>query len=315
MRYGFIVVLMLVALPVPLTAQAGPPGTIYAVNGTNLHLYCEGTGGPTVILESGIGGFTLNWMAVQPELATSYRVCSYDRRGYGWSDPLTGAFALETAVADLHALLAAGKVEPPYVFVAHSFGGVLARAYHAQYPETVIGMVMLDAIHPEVGDRVAGYPAALRVQLNQLEMAAGLMRAFATSAGDSALPAMFVPDDASALFLEKMLEEKFLSTSRIEALYMAEDLPDITLPPTLGAMPLVVVAHGIPETRSFLGAPMTPEDAAAAEATWQALQAELATLAPQGRLVVAAESAHSIQFDQPDLVVALVQEVVAAATA
>jgi pimeloyl-ACP methyl ester carboxylesterase len=315
MRYG-LTVIILTLVSIAIQAQDDPPpGEIYSVNGTNLHLHCMGESEPTIILESGIGGFTLNWTAVQPQLAESYRVCSYDRRGYGWSDPLTTSFTLENAVGDLYALLTAAEVEPPYVFVAHSFGGVLSRAYHATYPDHVLGMVMLDAIHPQMPERVAAYPSALPRQLDQLDRTAGLIRAFAASDGEVPLLDAFVPNDADALFLDKVLEEKFLETSKLEALYMVEAIPAYPLPDTLGEMPLVVVTHGTPETRSFLGAPMTPEQATAAEVTWQALQAELAALSSQGRLVVAEGSSHSIQFDQPDLVLDLVLVVVAATTA
>jgi len=315
MRYGVLVLVLFALMGGRVHAQAEPPGEIYTVNGHNLHLYCEGEGEPTIILESGVGGFTLNWTAVQPTLAASYRVCSYDRRGYGWSDPLTEPFSLETAVDDLHALLEAANIDPPYVFVAHSFGGIVSWAYQADYPDAVIGMVMLDAIHPQLPVRLEMYPPALRRQLDQLNMAAGMMRAFAASEGEMPIVEAFVPDDASELYLDKVLEEKFFAASRAEALYMVEEMPDYPLPSSLDDMPLVVVSHGIAETRTFLGAPMTITDAASAEDTWQALQTELAALSSQGRRVVAEESGHSIQFDQPDLVIALVFEVVAAANA
>jgi hypothetical protein len=52
-----------------------------------LHIYCVGEGTPTVVLDAGLGGFSLDWSLVQPQLAGSTQVCAYDRAGYGWSDP------------------------------------------------------------------------------------------------------------------------------------------------------------------------------------------------------------------------------------
>ena len=67
--------------------QLHPPGRLVDLGGYRLHLYCTGTGGPTVILEHGHRATYLDWFRVQPEAAKFTRVCSYDRAGYGWSDP------------------------------------------------------------------------------------------------------------------------------------------------------------------------------------------------------------------------------------
>src|SRR3984957_3946145 len=68
--------------PVP-----APPGKLVDVGGRKLHLYCTGQGSPTVVLEAGAGGFSIDWALVETEIANTTRVCSYDRAGYGWSDP------------------------------------------------------------------------------------------------------------------------------------------------------------------------------------------------------------------------------------
>ena len=64
-----------------------PLGKLMDVGGRKLHLYCTGNGSPAVILEAGAGGFSIDWALVQPAMAKATRVCSYDRAGYGWSDP------------------------------------------------------------------------------------------------------------------------------------------------------------------------------------------------------------------------------------
>src|SRR4051812_3258079 len=66
-------------------ADKTPPGAIIRSHLGALHLFCTGHGAPTVLLEAGIGGNVLDWSLVQPKLARSVRVCSYDRAGAGWS--------------------------------------------------------------------------------------------------------------------------------------------------------------------------------------------------------------------------------------
>lgn len=74
-------------------ARYPSPGQLVDIGGYKLHINCTGTGSPTVILEAGLGGTSLDWSKVQPQVARFTRVCSYDRAGYGWSDSAPSALA------------------------------------------------------------------------------------------------------------------------------------------------------------------------------------------------------------------------------
>lgn len=122
-------------------------------DGINLYLECEGTGIPTIIYLHGSiedPGFLAagSSSAIRAKLAGRYRFCSYERRNVGRSDDVDGYFTGVTAVHDLHALMAVAGIEPPYVLLGASFGGVLAHIYAATYPEDVVGMVSLDGMFP-----------------------------------------------------------------------------------------------------------------------------------------------------------------------
>src|SRR5688500_6171816 len=67
-------------------ATTPPPGRLVDVGGHKLHIWCIGSGTPTVVLENGLGGMSAEWGFVQPEAAQFTRVCSYDRAGLGYSD-------------------------------------------------------------------------------------------------------------------------------------------------------------------------------------------------------------------------------------
>lgn len=314
LRHGVgLLLLTFVVSGVSAQVDPLPPGDVYWVNGRQMHLHCIGDGAVTVILEAGVGGFSLNWSRVQPEIATYARVCSYDRLGYGWSDPLPGEFNMSIAVDNLHMLLTTAGIEPPYVFVGHSFGGVIARRYLEVYPGAVQGMVLIDAVHPDLVNRIPFYAEALGVQLNGLALLSGVIRMRMAEQENSIVASPeTLPDELEDVYAEKILEEKFFETTMAEASYLMDDLPSLTLSTTLDDMPLVVLAHGIPERNSFLGAPLNPTLAAEAEMTWQQLQRELVTLSTIGRYRVAEESGHNIQFEQPILVIQAVREVVTA---
>lgn len=125
------------------------PGTLVDIGGRRLHVLCSGSGSPTVVLEAGASSFAIDWTLVQREVARTARVCSYDRAGMGWSDPLSGSSS--TAEDDLHKLLAAIPEHPPFVLVGASRGGLFVRAFQADHPAEVAGLVFVD---PSTEDRL-----------------------------------------------------------------------------------------------------------------------------------------------------------------
>jgi pimeloyl-ACP methyl ester carboxylesterase len=140
------------------------PGRLYDVGGHRLHLDCTGSGGPTVVLMSGLGEFSAGWARIAPTLAGTTRVCAYDRAGQGWSEDASGRQDGAAAAADLHTLLARAGEDGPYVLVGHSIGGDYAMTYAGRYPEQVAGMVLLDATSPyrtTAGTTHAGAPGAI----------------------------------------------------------------------------------------------------------------------------------------------------------
>jgi pimeloyl-ACP methyl ester carboxylesterase len=130
-------------------ARAHPmPGQLIDVGGHGLHLYCTGSGSPTVLLQAGGGEMSSNLGWIAPAVARDTRVCVYDRAGRGWSEPAdTPQDGIQIAT-DLHTLLQRGHVPGPYVLAGHSFGGLYVLAFAARYPDEVAGMVLVDSTNP-----------------------------------------------------------------------------------------------------------------------------------------------------------------------
>jgi len=128
-----------------------PPGQLIDVGGHRLHLYCTGSGSPTVVLEPGGGASSsdLGWITLA--VARDTRVCVYDRAGRGWSDPADGPQDGNHIAADLHTLLQRAQVPGPYVLAGHSFGGLYVQSFAAQFPDQVAGVVLLDSTAPRPG--------------------------------------------------------------------------------------------------------------------------------------------------------------------
>jgi pimeloyl-ACP methyl ester carboxylesterase len=145
------------SLAPPASSPTAEPGDgaihgTYEVGGHELFMDCTGAGSPTVVMlhgiiwESGLGGDSIAWDATREALPT--RTCAYDRRNVGLSEQVPGRSTAIDAVEDLHGLLQAAGVDPPYVLAGHSFGGLLSLLYAGTYPTEVAGIVLVDATLP-----------------------------------------------------------------------------------------------------------------------------------------------------------------------
>ena len=105
--------------------------------------------GPSVIFESGIGATSQNWARIQESVSQFAHTVSYDRLGLGWSTPAVSERIPSVVVEELRAMLQAAGIAPPYLLVGHSFGGLVMRYFAAEYPDEVVGAVLVDAMRTD----------------------------------------------------------------------------------------------------------------------------------------------------------------------
>ena len=296
-----------------LKAKYPPIGQMVDVGGYKLHLYCQGTGSPTVVMDAGAGSTGLYWSLVQPEIAKTVRTCVYDRAGYGWSEKSSQPRSISTMVNELYSLLTNANITGPYVLVGHSIGGVIVRQYTQSYPQEVVGMVLVDSAQEKQFQR---FPEEIVAATNQgLTQSRRLELLIATG-----LPALNpaqvsleskLPIAAAETYRALVLASpNHLSTARgeIETLGLGVTEP-VT---TLGNLPLIVLSHGHFDSET-MGADISAEVADQYEQTWQELQVELTALSSQGKRIIAEQSGHNIHLEQPQLVISAIQEIVEAA--
>src|SRR5215831_1208781 len=150
-------------LALPLVLQAGEPAPapsqpidgIVSVDGRNAYIHCNGEGTPAVVLEAGASQGSLSWAWVQADVAKTSRVCSYDRAGYGRSDPVDTPMDAANVSRQLEALLAAAGVKGPYVLAGQSLGGAYMRMFATEHRNDTVGLVLVDATNPAVLTTVA----------------------------------------------------------------------------------------------------------------------------------------------------------------
>jgi len=256
--------------------------------GRRMYLECHGQGGPTVVFESGYPNDGTVWSrgGVFEAVAGFTRVCVYDRPGTLFEDQLSRSDAApqpRTAldvVTDLHALLQAAGEPGPYVFVAHSIGGLFVRLYASTYPDEVSGMVLVDSSSEDQVDR-----------LKQI-IPPELFDSFVLASQNP-------PADAIAAYpqLERILIEE--SSNQVRAA-MAQQ--------PMRPMPLVVLTRGMPASAEAELPPGISADAL--DDVWEQLQRQLAQLVPGARQVIATDSGHYIWLSQPELVIDATRAVV-----
>jgi pimeloyl-ACP methyl ester carboxylesterase len=228
-------------------------GELFDVGDHRLFLHCEGTGGPTVVLESALGSPAAAMAGrIAPEIAKTTRVCVYDRAGYGRSEPAPTPRDGAEAATDLHALLAAAHETGPFVLAGHSSGAVYVRIYAKTYPDQVAGMVLLDGQSPDAMTKMPGwstfYSTYRRVEALQPSVARiGLMRLFA-----HATPAD-LPEPARTQALTTVARPATYRALHDELAQLPTALQQAhSRRGSLGSKPLIVVTAGKDASRGWM---------------------------------------------------------------
>lgn len=267
-----------------------------------MYIDCRGSGSPTVVLIAGQRGSAAEWditesKSVPPQppvfggVAQFTRVCAYDRPGtpvgesFSRSDPAPQPTTAAAATADLHALLHSAGVSGPYVLVAHSAGGTVARLYASTYPNDVRGMVLVDALGEGLQD--AQTPAQWGIQ---------------------------------RLLLEGDLTESLREYPDIERFDADATFAQLRAAPPLRPMPLAVLSADASiaqlvealAAQHQLPAGVPADFGYVTDMAQRASQAKLAALVAGARHVTNTNSGHNIHREQPQLVVSTIRDVVAA---
>jgi pimeloyl-ACP methyl ester carboxylesterase len=273
------------APPTPPAAADLEAGAKVDIGGRALFLQCTARGDPavpTVILEAGLAADHTSWAQVQPAAAAHARVCSYDRAGLGQSDPGPTPRDAAAVSSDLAALLKSAAVPGPYLLVGHSFGGLFARRFAADYPADVSGVVLVDAVHEDWWARAL-----------------------------AALPPE-APDDSQRLqgFRRFLTSEVADPARNAEGVDIPATAAQVREAGSLDARPLVVLTAGISDV---LAPGLPPEVQTKLDALLQdELPRELAGLSSDSTVVVVPDSGHNIPQQRPDMVVLAIQAVLAA---
>ena len=276
----------------PVLAPGNFAGLINIGAGRKIYSECSGSGSPTVILESGYRNDADIWSTqFEPGMSTVFsqvakftRVCAYDRPGtfldadhLGRSTPVPMPRTARDLVSDLHALLEAAHDHGPYVFAAHSFGGIFARLYASTYPDEVVGMVLVDALSEKVRTGLTPEQWKLYVNFGFTKPTPGL--------------------------------EKYKDIETLDVNASLDQMEKAASAEPLRSMPLFVLTQGQPFDLNPWQ-PLPADFPGALNKAWHSAQDALVTLAPNAKHKIATRSSHYIQAQEPQLVIDAIKQVV-----
>ena len=255
-------------LAINVCSGYNPESRLVDVGGYRLNIRCAGDGAPAVVLDAGLASDNHAWEQVEKRVSGFTRVCSYDRAGLGRSDAGIGDPTSQTAANDLYSLMLEAGISVPVVLVGHSYGGLIVQLYASQHAESVVGVVLVDSLHPD--------------NFRDAEEILGRRSVAALISGVQANP---------------------------EGVDVIDSLDQVGKIENLGDLPLTVITASRTELPSFIDSSLGERLAG----SWLDAQRELVGLSSAGVQVIAEESGHCVQCDQPDLVADVIRRMVEAA--
>lgn len=293
-------------------AQAGQLVTV--AQGQKINLRCVGNGPQTVILEAGSHADSITWFRVQPLLAGSVKVCSYDRAGYGFSDVGPLPRNLDADVSDLHNLVRNANLKTPLVLVGHSLGSNIVRRYADVHPGDVGGLVLIDPPAQDIASfapKWAKMEASTNAQrfdfIRQCEIGAEMH--LLTSPPDELKSCVassnpLASEKVNAAVTSYKIKPAFWRTllSELQNNVAVFDQP-VSSDEKHGSLPLIVLTA----TNTYADAPK--EVRKLLEAARDQTQAKIVATSTRGERQVVADASHDIQLDQPEVVASAVTKV------
>jgi pimeloyl-ACP methyl ester carboxylesterase len=290
-------------------ANYPPDGEMIHVGDREIHVNIKGnqTDLPPVVIETGTGNWSYDWSQFQEELSKYTQVLTYDRAGYGWSDPPSNGFSLDTTITDLNTILKETKIDTPVILIGHSVGGVYARHFTDQYPEKVAGLILVDSRNEFFKENAPAYNekffSSQDQMYNRILSRLGVIRLF----GEMTLAGMpeFISKEKYAHvqydrpFFKVLDEEIQQIPENVELLKEIESLND---------KPLKIISPEEVESQAVaLGFSEQQEDEI--NEKWINAQEQLTELSTKSDYISVPNTSHAVMYDQPKVIVEAVLDI------
>jgi pimeloyl-ACP methyl ester carboxylesterase len=283
--------------------DAPPLGRLYDVGGSRrVMLHHAGTGAPAVVIEAGAGGFGLDYLSIFELCAQRTTCVLYDRAGSGWSDSVSGLRSAREIVIDLHTALGLAGIEAPYLLVGHSLGGLLVRAFAQNFPDEVVGLVLIDPATESFPAPQEGNETVVLAMLEELRRNPNIMREW--------YPSLFtewekLPQEVRDPLIARHMDPDHAIVSLYEMQNARRIQEDVANGPALPDVPIIVLTGMQIDSRPG----GSDEQMHAVNQIKLAAHAAFINSVPQGEHRVLQDAGHLLYTQRPDVVVAAVFDI------
>lgn len=275
------------------------PGQLVKVDGHNMHIYAVGESSPTVVFAAGSGtpcAFT-DYYYIQKEISKIVRTISYDKPGFGWSDPTDIPRTIGKQVDELHELLCKAGEKPPYILVGHSLSSLEVIHYAQMYPEEVYGIILIDGGNPTFYSNYSEFSALVLNRIFEATRVTGVARAlghigiFLPFVGENQRQKL-LPADLQAVNKMMFYNKLGLDKNRDTLRNINENANVVIKNGKIGDIPLVILTAG----RS--------------NKEWQESQIQLKSWSNNSKQANIIGSSHYIHWNYPNIIVEKIHELI-----
>jgi len=281
-----------------------PDGVMINVGNREIHVNIKGnkTNLPPVVIETGTGNWSYDWQIVQEELSKHTQVITYDRAGYGWSDPPPDGFSIDMTIDDLSKILEVSNINTPVILVGHSVGGIYTRIFADKYPEKVSGLILIDSRNEFFAKQAPEFNKKFfdtqDQTMNGILSRIGLVRLLGETMFSDAMPdylsaKKYVNVQWDSPFFKVLNEE-------IQQIKTAEKSLETTH--SLGKKPLIIMTPSEADLQATaLG--FSEKEENDLKKKWLEAQKQLEKLSANSEYITIPNSSHAVMYDQPEAIV------------
>ncbi len=294
---------MIIATIITLVVSCSAPREIIKSKDLSPNCHCEGNGNYTIVMEAGMGNWSLFYQPVFQELKKNTKVCIIDRAGYAMDTVSSNARDAKTIAFEMKKMLEQNRITDNVILVGHSLGGLHVRMYQSLFPEKVKGMILLDAAHPNQFDRL---PKAFQELQNQqaqsLDKVIKLAQKDYLKYSKGKIPTFGIPDSLLSNYYKVTTQSEYYYSMKMEVLEFKTSLNQVKNLNDLGSLPLLVIGSNSSMEEAILPGKLKKYPFEKHNKIWLELQEELSHLSSNSTFIESNQN-HYLNITDSELVI------------
>lgn len=293
---------ILIGVIITLIMSCAPPTEMVTSDKLAPNCHCEGSGNYNIVMEAGMGNWSLFYQPLFQKLKQTHQVCIIDRPGYAMDSVTILPRDLKTVANELNKVLTDTKINDNIILVGHSLGGLYMRQYQALFPKKVKGLVLLDAAHSYQFKKLPKqFYEIMKAQPKQLEEVIAIARKGYLKYTKGKIPTFGLPENLLDQYYAVTTKPEYYYSMKMEVAVFEDNLNSSKLLNKLKDLPLLVVGSKNSMDKDILPVENKDYPYEKHNTVWFELQKELAELSTNSTFV-ASKKNHYLNITDADLI-------------